>query len=109
MWAIGIRLFHIHLPWVLLAKVAFISTVAALTAHFVALMFAPLWGVLIGGSASLAVLLALFYLLRVLEPEDQARFNLLTRSMPKSIGGPVEIVLSFMIRPRLAAVTATNV
>jgi len=94
---------------VLLAKVAFISTVAALAAHFVALMFAPLWGVLLGGSASLVVLFVLFYLMRVLEPEDQARFNLLTRSLPKSIGGPVEDILSLMIRPRLAAVSPTNV
>jgi O-antigen/teichoic acid export membrane protein len=109
MWAIGIYLYKVQLPWVFLAKVASISTVAALTAHFVALIFAPLWGVLFGGSASLAVLFVLFYLMRVLEPEDQARFNLLTRSMPKSIGGPVETVLSLMIRPRLAAVTPTNV
>jgi len=109
MWATGIRLFHVRLPWVLLAKVAFISTVAALTAHFVALMFAPLWGVLFGGSASLVVLLVLFYLMRVLEPEDQARFNLLTRSMPRSIGRPVESVVSLMIRSRLAAVAPTNV
>ena len=109
MWAIGIHLFQVRLPWVLLAKVAFISTVAALTAHFVALMFAPLWGVLLGGSASLAVLFVLFYLMRVLEPEDQDRFNLLTRSLPKLIGGPVETVLSLMVRPRLAAVTPTNV
>jgi len=109
MWAIGIRLFHVRLPWMLLSKVAFISTVAALIAHFAALMFAPLWGVLFGGSASLVVLFVLFYLMRVLEPEDQARFTLLTRSLPKSIGGPVESILSLMIRPRLAAVSPTNV
>jgi len=72
-------------------------------------MFAPLWGVLFGGSASLVVLLVLFYLMRVLEPEDQARFNLLTRSMPRSIGRPVESVVSLMIRSRLAAVAPTNV
>ncbi len=67
MWAIGIHLYQVKLPWVLLAKVAFMSVAAALTAHFVALLFAPLWGVLIGGSASLTILFALFYLTRTLE------------------------------------------
>jgi O-antigen/teichoic acid export membrane protein len=109
MWAIGIYLYKVQLPWVFLAKVASISTLAALSAHFIAVGLAPLWGIMFGGSASLVILFGLFYLLRVLEPEDQARFNLLTRSMPKSIGRPVENVISLMVRPRLAAVTPTNV
>ena len=109
MWAIGIRLYNVRLPWVLAAKVAFISILAALTAHYIAAQLATFWGLLFGGTASLAVLFILFYLMRVLEPEDQARFSLLTRSMPKSIGGPVESVLSLMIRPRLAVETPTNV
>jgi hypothetical protein len=72
-------------------------------------MFAPLWGVSvrrqrISGRAVRSVLS-----MRVLEPEDQARLTLLTRSLPKSIGGPVESILSLMIRPRLAAVSPTNV
>ncbi|MGA2909277.1 MAG: polysaccharide biosynthesis C-terminal domain-containing protein, partial [Terracidiphilus sp.] len=109
MWAIGIRLYNVKLPWILVAKVAFISTLAALTAHYVAAQLGTLWGFLFGGGASLVVLFSLFYLLRVLEPEDQARLSLLTRSMPKSIGRPVESVLSLMIRSRLAVETPTNV
>jgi O-antigen/teichoic acid export membrane protein len=109
MWAVGIRLYNVKLPWALVAKVVFIATLAALTAHYIAAQLANLWGLLFGGSASLAVLFILFYLLRVLEPEDHARFSLLTSSMPKSIGRPVESVLSLMIRPRLAVETPTNV
>lgn len=109
MWAVGIRVYNVKLPWVLVAKVAFISTLAALTAHVIAAQLASLWGLLLGGSASLAVLFILFYLLRVLEPEDQARFNLLARAMPKRIGEPIETVVSLMIRPRLAVETPTNV
>ncbi len=109
MWAVGVRLYNVKLPWVLVAKVVFIATLAALTAHTIAAQLANLWGLRLGGSASVAVLFILFYLLRVLEPEDQARFSLLTRSMPNSIGRPVESVLSLMIRPHLAVETPTNV
>jgi O-antigen/teichoic acid export membrane protein len=94
MWAIGVRLFRVRLPWVLFAKVVLISVAAALTAHFVALMFAPLWGVLIGGAASLAILFGLFYLTRVLEPEDGDRFRTLTKMLPEAIAGPANLVLS---------------
>ena len=44
MWAVGIRVYNVKLPWVLVAKVAFISTLAALTAHFVAATAAPVCG-----------------------------------------------------------------
>jgi len=109
MWAAGIRLYDVKLPWVLVVKVVFVATLAALTAHYIAAQLASLWGLLFGGSASLAVLVILFYLLRVLEPEDQARLSLLTRSMPKAIGRPVESLLSHMIRHRLAIETPTHV
>jgi O-antigen/teichoic acid export membrane protein len=109
MWAIGIYFYQVKLPWVLLAKVAIISIVAALTAHFVALMFAPLWGVLIGGSASLAILFALFYLTRTLEPEDRARLTLLTRPLPKPIARQVDKLLSLLISPQPEPTISTSV
>jgi O-antigen/teichoic acid export membrane protein len=37
MWAIAIRLYQVKLPWMLLAKVASISVLAAFTAHWIAL------------------------------------------------------------------------
>lgn len=109
LWGAGIYFYKVKLPWALLAKVTFISVVASLVAHYVGLHMSPFWAILWGGSAALVVLLGLFYLMRVLEPEDHARVNILTRSLPKSIGGPVEYVVSRLIRPRLASLTATNV
>jgi O-antigen/teichoic acid export membrane protein len=109
MWAIGIYLYKVKLPWVLLAKVASISAVAALTAHFIASRFTPLWGILIGGSASLAVLLGLFYATRVLEPEDHKRFHLLTRSLPRPVAERVDKFLSLLISTQTESVISTNV
>jgi len=99
MWAIGIYLYKIRLPWLQTAKVALVSVLASLTAHYIAAQLAPLWGILWGGSAALLVLIGLFYFMRVLEPEDRDRFITLTRMMPKPIAAPVEIVLSLLIRP----------
>lgn len=102
MWAIGIHLYKVKLPWVLLAKVVFISVVASLTAHYVAVQFAPLWGILCGGSAALIALFGLVYLMRVLKPEDRDRFNLITRSLPKRIAAPVNTVILLLIRTEFA-------
>jgi hypothetical protein len=102
MWAIGIHLYKVKLPWVLLAKVVFISVVASLTAHYVAVQFAPLWGILCGGSAALVALFGLVYLMRVLKPEDRDRFNLITGSLPKRIAAPVNTVILLLIRTEFA-------
>jgi O-antigen/teichoic acid export membrane protein len=108
MWAVTIYLYKVKLPWVLVAKVAFISALASLTAHYVAMRLPPLWAILCGGSASLIVLFGLFYLMRVLEPEDRDRVNLLSRLLPKRFAGPVENVLSVLIRPAPASASPAN-
>ena len=108
MWAVGIYLYNVKLPWSQIAKVTFISALAALTAHFVAARLAPLWAVLCGGSASLIVLFGLFYFMRVLEPEDHDRFRTLTGMLPKPIAGPVNKVVSLLIRPEYVVVVPTN-
>jgi hypothetical protein len=109
MWAIGIRLYGVKLPWVQIAKITSISIVAALTARFLADRLPPLWAILAGGSAAVAVLLVLFYLMRVLEPEDQARFGVLSGMLPKAVGRPVDKIVSILIRPQLANVSPSNV
>jgi O-antigen/teichoic acid export membrane protein len=109
MWAVGIRLYGVKLPWAQVGKITFISVIASLTAHFVAAPFKPLWAILAGGTASMAVLLVLFYLLRVLEEEDRARLRVLTGMLPKPIVGPADKMVSFLIRPELAAATPSNV
>jgi hypothetical protein len=79
-----------------------------LTAHYVAVQFAtPLWAILCGGSASVFVLFGLFYLMRVLEPEDHDRFKLLAGMLPKPIAGPVQKILSLLACPEPESVTPT--
>ena len=102
MWVAAIYLYKVKLPWMQVAKIAFISVLASLTAYLIAQRLAPLWGILCGGSASLIVLLGLFYLLRVLEPEDRDRFRMLTEMLPKPIAGPVDKFLALLIRPAFA-------
>ncbi len=102
MWAIGIYLHKVKLPWGFIAKVVFISTVASLMAHYVAVLFNPVVGILVGGSASLIVLFGLFYVLRVLEPQDSSRLNVLTAILPKRFSGPVNKFLGILVRPAFA-------
>jgi O-antigen/teichoic acid export membrane protein len=97
MWLVGIRLYGVKLPWAQVSKIAFASALAALTAHYFAIRLAPLWAILCGGSASLVVLFSLFYLIRVLEPEDRDRFTILTGMLPKPIATPVNKFLSLLI------------
>ena len=105
MWAVAIYLYKVKLPWMQITKITFISALAALTAHFIAAQFAPLWGILLGGTASLIVLFGLFYLMRVLEPEDHDRLNTLAGLLPKSVAKPANLILSLLIRPNLTSVT----
>ncbi len=102
MWGVAIYLFKVKLPWRQVAKITFISVLASLTAHYIAIQFAPLWGILLGGSASLIVLFVLLYMMRVLEPEDRDRFQILIGAMPKPIGGPVNKLVSLLIHPAFA-------
>jgi O-antigen/teichoic acid export membrane protein len=99
MWAVTIYLYKVKLPWLLIAKVVFISTLASLTALFFAIRFAPLWAVLFGGCASLVVLFGLMYLLRVLEPEDHGRFKLVAGMLPKPFVASADKFLTLLIRP----------
>jgi hypothetical protein len=99
MWMVVIRLNKVKLPWMLVAKIAFSSALASLTAYYIAMRMAPLWAILCGGSAALFVLFGLFYLLRVLEPEDHGRFKLLAGMLPKPIAGPADKMLSLLVRP----------
>jgi O-antigen/teichoic acid export membrane protein len=98
MWAVASRLYKVKLPWIQVTKIAFISVLASLAAHLIAMRLAPLWGILWGGSASLIVLFVFFYALRVLEPEDRDRFRVLTRMLPKPIARPVDSILLLLIR-----------
>lgn len=99
MWAIGTRIAHVRLPWMLTAKVTFASAAAGACAYFVAAPLPPAAGVLAGGSSALVVLAAAMYLLRVLEPEDRDRFAVLAAMLPGSLGVPANRLLAALVRP----------
>jgi O-antigen/teichoic acid export membrane protein len=109
MWAVGIHLYGIKLPWLQIAKITGISVIAGLTARYVALPLAPIWAILLGGTASMTVLYALFYFGRVLEPEDRARFGILTGMLPARMAGPANKIVSLLIRPSFADATPSEV
>jgi len=98
MWAVAIYLYKVKLPWLQVAKIVFISALAALTAHFIAVRLSPVWAILCGGSAALIVLFGLFYLMRVLEPEDRFRLSTVVRMLPKQIDTPADSLLDALIR-----------
>ena len=79
-----------------------ISIAAALAAHFVTLFLPPLWGILLGGCTALAALVILTYLLRILEPQDQARFAQLTGALPRPLATFAERFLALLIRAKRA-------
>jgi len=99
MWAIGIHLYKVKLPWMQVSKIVLASVLASLTAHYIAVRFAPLWGILLGGSASLIILFGCFCLLHVLEPQDRDRFSTLAGMLPRPIASLANTVLSLLIRP----------
>jgi O-antigen/teichoic acid export membrane protein len=96
MWAVGIHRYKVKLPWLQTAKITAISVLASLTAYAIVVRLAPLWGILCGGIASLVVLFGLIYLMRVLEPEDRDRFEILAGMLPKPVAGPVDTMLSWL-------------
>ncbi len=102
MWAIGIRLYDVKLPWVFVAKVVTISTLASLAAYYISSLLSPLLGILCGGSVALVILFALLNLMRVLNREDGARFDIRTAALPKRFSGPVNKALGLLFRPEFA-------
>ena len=102
MWAVGISMFKIKLPWMQVTKIALISVLASLTAHIIAIYLSPFWAIVLGGGASLIVLFGLFYLTRVLEAEDHDRLMILTGILPKRVADPLNALLTLMIRPEIA-------
>lgn len=109
MWVIGIRLYRVKLPWVQVGKITFISIIASLAAHYVARAFGPFWAILLGGTASLVVLFALLYLMRVLEEEDRARCNVLAGMLPKPLARLAERIIATLIRPQVGDAAPSNV
>jgi O-antigen/teichoic acid export membrane protein len=109
MWAVSIKLYKVRLPWLFVAKVALISALASLAAHYVALKFTPVLGLVLGGLASMIVFSVLFYLFRVLEEEDRSRFESLTRMLPGRLAKPASKMLAILVPSAQADVNPANV
>ncbi len=99
MWGMAIYHYKVKLPWLQVAKIVFISVLAALTAHFIAVRLPPVSAILCGGCAALIVLFGLVRLMRVLEPEDRVRFGVLAGMLPKPISGFMSTSLTMLICP----------
>ena len=100
LWAMAIYHYKVKLPWLQVAKIVFISALAALTAHLIAVRLPPVSAILCGGCAALIVLFGLFYLMRVLEPEDNDRFGVLAGMLPRPIIAPARTILLLLMHPR---------
>lgn len=98
MWAVCIYLYKIQLSWSHLAKVGLTSVASSITAYWIAASFTPVWGILLGGMASLTVLFGLMYLLRVFDPQDRDRFATLACFLPKAYSRPINLFLSLLAR-----------
>ena len=109
MWGAGMKLYNVRLPWLFVLKVAIISALASLTAHYVAMQLPPVWGILLGGSAAIVVLFVLFYLFRVLEQEDRGRLDQLTTMMPKKMAGPAARILALLVPAESASANPASV
>jgi hypothetical protein len=46
--------------------------------------------------------------MRVLEPQDRVRFRVLTGMLPKPISGPVDRMVSFLIRAEVSVAVPIN-
>ncbi len=89
MWIIGIRLYHIQLPWRFITKVSLLSLATAALAYLVVHRLPNLFGLLLGMLVAAVVFFSLAYLFRLLEPEDLARVQNLSTMLPHFIARPV--------------------
>ena len=89
MWAIGIYRDKIVLPWRFLAKVTMISIAASLAAYAVSFRLAPVWALIVGGTAATVTFFLLAYTFKILEPEDSSRFKIISAACPRALAGPM--------------------
>ena len=103
---VGIVFPRLRLPWMLVVKTTGYRRDISLTRVFRSRTTATGMGrTLWGKRLPLVVLFGLFYLMRVLEPVDRARLNILVGMLPASMRGLGDRILSLLIRPAFSSVT----
>ena len=106
LWAIGIRHYHIELPWAFFGKITAISAASALAAYAVVAKLPPLIGFIAGSLVSIGVLFGLAYTFKLLEPEDRTRFQVLSNACPRALAAPMNYAFALICRPAEADSTA---
>ncbi|WP_260703631.1 oligosaccharide flippase family protein [Edaphobacter flagellatus] len=98
MWAIGIRQYHIQLPWSFFFKLSAISATASLAAYAVASHLSPLGGLIGGGITAMTVFFVLAYIFKMLEPEDGNRFKIIANACPPALASPLSHLIDRFTR-----------
>lgn len=106
MWAIGIRQYHIQLPWRFLLKLSAISTTASLAAYAVASRLSPLEELIAGSIIAIIVFFALAYIFKMLEPQDCSRFKIIANACPPALASPLNSLIDCFSRRMEASSTA---
>ena len=101
LWAIGIRKYHIRLPWAFFARITAISTAAALAARFTTSRLPAMGGLIAGSLLAIVVFFGLAYFLKVLEPEDCNRFKVVSAAYPRALARPLEYFFEALSRQRV--------
>jgi O-antigen/teichoic acid export membrane protein len=109
MWMFAMQLYQVKLPWLLVAKVTFISILAALPAYLISIRMKPLLAIPCGGIVSLTILFGLFYAMRVLEPEDHSRFAIMIRMAPRPVATMLDRLLVVLTRVQPGEVAPANI
>lgn len=108
MWIAAVRLHKVQLPWALVAKLVFASAAAACSVYFATRLLAPVLALLCGGCTALVVLFALFYLLRIIEPQDHDRLKVIVGMLPRPLAAPADRLLRLLIHSEVRRLAATD-
>jgi O-antigen/teichoic acid export membrane protein len=105
LWVMGVRKYHIRLPWAFLGKTTFTSLVAAGCAYAVVSHTQHVVGLIAGGIVAVVVFVALASLLRIFEAEDLKRFKVIVDACPAALAAPVNLTFSWISRRAQPAIT----
>lgn len=98
LWGIGIWRYKIPMPWTLLAKVVLSSVAASGAAYMLTNKMRAAAGLAVGTVVAAVVLMALFYLLRVLEVQDLNRFETIVKALPHPVARRARFCISILAR-----------
>ncbi len=105
LWALGIRQYHVRIPWAFLGKISLISAISAGAAYAIVIHTSAVVGLLLGGSIALLTFFVLASVLRIFEEQDLARLKVIVDACPLILSAPVNLTYSWMSRRVSPAIT----